>query len=908
MFSWRRVSALAALALTTAVASAQSLTGSFSGTVRDELGAVVPGASVEFAGNTGTLGTVSDEHGTFRFAALAPGLYTLTVRKPSFEPRIFEGLAVRVGAQLVLDVVVKVAGLEESLEVTEGTPVVDVASASTSNALSSDLLFNLPIGRDSGGVGLLNYTPGVNSYSAFGGGQGTANAILLDGVDTRESWGGFPWNFFNYNLIQEVEVQGIGAPAEYGGFTGAVVNTVTRSGGNHSSALVEARYSGAGLGSNNVSAETAGQNPALADPVLTKKLIDLTAQVSGPLVKDRFFYFVNFQHYERVDDPSGQVTRIRESEPRFNTKLTFQDGTNDNLSLMLQYDDFNLDGVPVYALFRSTDELTSTENGPEFVWNLQWRHVFGAKTFLEAKYVGWTSYDSFEPKVKKPGHYDGATGAYSVSAGQFFRQDLDRNQIGVTLSRHADDFLGTHDFKFGLEIGRGSQRDRFHYVDDIFYYDYGGAPYQAYGYTYDIRYRNKRDSVFAQDSWRVSPRLTLNLGLRFDWIRGGNDEIGDPYDTKCLGPRLGLAFDLSGDKTTVLKASWSRYYETAVASYYYRSLPGFSDYVVYDNTGSELVEIDRVPAVLYPVANEIRHPRTDELAAGVERAFGKDVRLGLTLVARWSGNFVNSVYPHARFTPVEVQNLLTAAPLTLYQWENREASQGNPLITNPDGLVYRDPTSAALGTADAYRHYQAAMLVLSRRFSGRWQAQASYVLSRAQGTVDNTGMDFSNVGLGSQFEQPSRALVNTDGLLSLDFRHEVKLLGTYQVPKVELALSAILRSQSGQTYTPVQRISGRTLGLAGGGVNVLLEPRGSRRLPSLTTLDLRAEKIFKVAGKHRLAVYADILNALNAGTPVVAQTQVPSIQIEGIEQPIEFGAPTRLPPARQVVLGARWSF
>src|SRR4029077_14816793 len=119
-----------------------------------------------------------------------------------------------------------------------------------------------------------------------------------------------------------------------------------------------------------------------------------------------------------------------------------------------QYDDFNLDGLPAYALFRSTDDLTSTENGPEFVWNLQWRHVFGANTFLEARYVGWTSHDSFEPKVKKPGHYDRATGAYSVSAGQFSRQDLDRNQIGLTLSRHADDFLGVHDFKFGLEIGR----------------------------------------------------------------------------------------------------------------------------------------------------------------------------------------------------------------------------------------------------------------------------------------------------------------------------------------------------------------------------------------------------------------------------------------------------------------------
>jgi hypothetical protein len=164
--------------------------------------------------------------------------------------------------------------------------------------------------------------------------------------------------------------------------------------------------------------------------------------------------------------------------------------------------------------------------------------------------------------------------------------------------------------------------------------------------------------------------------------------------------------------------------------------------------------------------------------------------------------------------------------------------------------------------------------------------------------VDNFNAADGNLGVGNPFEQPSRALVNSDGLLRLDYRHALKILGTYKVPRVDLTLSAVFRSESGLTYTPFQLVPGRRLGLAGGAVNVLLEPRGSRRVPASTLLDLRAEKVFTLGGKHRLGVYADALNVFNSGATLFAQSQVPSAHVPGIEQPVEFGAPNRLVPAR----------
>ena len=91
-------------------------------------------------------------------------------------------------------------------------------------------------------TGLLNYAPGINSSSAYGAQGSYGNALLLDGVDTRDPEGGSAWTFFNQNLIEEVQIGGLGAPAEYGGFTGAIINTVTKSGGNAFSGLFSMRY------------------------------------------------------------------------------------------------------------------------------------------------------------------------------------------------------------------------------------------------------------------------------------------------------------------------------------------------------------------------------------------------------------------------------------------------------------------------------------------------------------------------------------------------------------------------------------------------------------------------------------------------------------------------------------------
>jgi hypothetical protein len=267
-----------------------------------------------------------------------------------------------------------------------------------------------------------------------------------------------------------------------------------------------------------------------------------------------------------------------------------------------------------------------------------------------------------------------------------------------------------------------------------------------------------------------------------------------------------------------------------------------------------------------------------------------------------------SVLPSARWAPTTVTNGLTGQPLTVYSWINEDESDADRLHTNPDGFQYRDENGQVLGTAKAKRDYKAIMVVLSKRLSKRWQAQASYVYSKVEGTVDNAAS--SVFGYQRYFyETPTTAIVNSEGPLAFDRPHEVKIFATYQIPKIELAVNAYYRYVSGRTYAAYQRFSSSLINfpISSGGRSPYLEPFGSRRVEAESILDMRFEKSFKLSNRgDRFAVYVDVANAFNAGTVTRVVDRYPSLSIAGNSVDFE-GARTIIAP-RQVTLGARWSF
>jgi outer membrane receptor protein involved in Fe transport len=933
----RRITAYLAVLLLIAAAipvAAQSLTGSVDGVVKDEQGGALPGVSVTLTGKRGSQSTVTDAEGSYRFGGIDPGTYTVTAALSGFRTKRQENVVVAIGRQVPINVVLAVAGVTETVDVVGESPVVNPVSSATDNSLSQDMLFNLPIRPSNAATDLLNYLPGVNDGSAYGADGDTANGLLLDGVDTRDPEGGSAWTFFNYNIVEEVQVSGLGAPAEFGSFQGAVVNTVTKSGGNNYSGLFDVYYTKDSLQGDNISQSIIDENPSLADPAKDRQRLDLTAQLGGPIVKDKLFFFLSGERYHRDSDPSGPNTLRNEVSARINLKLNYQPSPNDSFMAMMQYDNYNITGRCGVPDALCTFDLTNKEDAPEWVWALQWRHVFGSRTFAEVKYNGWTGFYDLNPEVNEPGVFDGSTGLYSQSQGWYYYADRGRNQVNASISHYAEGF-GKHDLKFGVEIERSKVRSRYGYLG-LEYYDYTSyypsKQYLAYTYSYDTGGKNQRESAFVQDSWHVNDRLTINAGVRFDWVRGypayesANGSIGDSkvYDTKNWAPRLGFAYDLMGDGKTVLKGTYSQYYEGAFFWAYRSAVPGVSDYVGYSYDpagelcgpdGNCFTETSRSPSPLYHVDPDIKHPRVDEWTAGFERELARDVRLSVTGIFRQDKNLQGSVLPDARWAPTTVtissdgpDPSLNGKPLGVYTWVNPEDSNENYLLTNPDGYEYLSAAGSVLGTARAERKYKALMVVLDKRFSNRWQARVSYVLSSNKGTQDNTGFD--TYGSSTLYESASRALVNQYGPLTFSQNHEVKVYLTYQVPKIDVGLNAFWRYLSGWPYAPYQRFGTSSVNFpVRSGRQVFLEPRGDRRAPSMNSLDLRLEKIFRFGtGTDRVSVYADFQNVFNEGSITNVQTRYPNVSIAGFDEPVQFGGPTAVMPPRRILLGARWSF
>ena len=393
-FIWRLLFAAVMLAALTAPATAQRTTGEIIGKVTDDSGAVLPGVAITLRGAAiaGTPSTVTSETGVYRFPVLPPGTYEVEYALAGFGTLKREGIPIAVGSTVALDVVLKISTLEEAITVTGDTPVVSTATAQVSTSYNKEWVQNAPVRRFSY-FDLINSAPGVSQTSNVGsstaatslGSSTNENSYQIDGTEISST----PWP--NTDAVEEVEVLQLGASAEYGNVQGAVFNIVTRQGGNQVHGDGNIYFQNDALTGRNTTPSFDNNRPYHRE-----QWKDATAQISGPFIKDKFWYFLSFEYQRDWDSQPGVDPAFPSKSDSRRMFWKFNYSINDSNRLLAGYhDDFYW--IPGAASAFTAPSTISLSHGHNPTPNLVYTGVLSSRTLVEARFSGFWLQSSRDP-------------------------------------------------------------------------------------------------------------------------------------------------------------------------------------------------------------------------------------------------------------------------------------------------------------------------------------------------------------------------------------------------------------------------------------------------------------------------------------------------------------------------------
>ncbi|MDO8678390.1 MAG: TonB-dependent receptor [Acidobacteriota bacterium] len=585
------------------------------------------------------------------------------------------------------------------------------------------------------------------------------------------------------------------------------------------------------------------------------------------------------------------------TERKFITKLTSALSSAIRAEGYYEYGDLDVTGTNAGPLVRP--EALAIGNRAETMWNARLLWTLSSRAFLELRHGGHNATSYFGPPDNRlsgpPGHYDQLTGVTSINTLSV----SDWLSRPVTTGAHFTYFAGghpggNHEIRTGFEYEHARLRTFDGFVGGRAFLDYDGQPDKVDlwdGATY--RPTHSRNTFYAQDTWSATDRLTLNLGVRAGLYRGSVPGHQGAFSAHSLSPRIGGAWDVTGDHRTVLRAHYGRYHDQMVTSFY-----DFLDPLSQNpETVATVVGPNQfVDPFTYPTAAtaamdpDIRYPFVEEYLVGAERQLPWGIAAKAQYISRDFKDSIGFTDPSRIWQPVERIDpgpdgrrgtTDDGGPVTVFF--DQDPSRSAPLLTNPKG---------------AYRRYRGVQLIGSKRYAKATEFQASYTWSRTVGSYNNGTLSNAannDLGINGVFVNQNKAL-NAEGRTLQDFTHQVKILGTYRLsPWGGLNVSGVYRYHSGRPWA-------RTAGGFGSqtlGVGIYMEPWGSRELPAVNTLDLRLEKTWKPSQKlATLGVFADVFNVGNQGV---------ALRNTNVSGP-NFGVPAEWLEPRTLRAGVRLMF
>jgi hypothetical protein len=939
-------------------AQGQALDGIIEGVVRSEPDdAPVAGANVR-AFNAGTgyeRSVVTDAAGRYGLPLLPPGEYVVFVEATAFAGVSRTGIALRAGQVMTVEFALSSASFSETVQVTAELPAVEVGRTVQSNTYDERTVRAIPtVGRS-----ILDFfvlQPGVNAPPISSGGSGTGTPTTVygalglrqmnvDGVSNNLQ-GGARNLVISQEAVQEFQTV-TNFSAEFGRVAGGLQNAFTRSGSNvtHGSAYLFTRQ------------DWLSARPFLLAPSAPKpefQRYNYGATAGGPVMKDRSFYFASYERWSQdlpvVSTITPQNAALLGIPPtsigaytttfRAHT-LTARNDTQvaANHRVSFRYNYYHDRESPLNGGLISREVSTRFDENP-YSYTAQMVSVLSSRLVNEARFLyasrsisNGVSADPDAPNIDISG-----VGSFNGNANGTRRT----NEHGLHLVDSLTWTTGRHVLKAGFDLLPVSFRERTTNINGSFVFGglpavagvrgavtpldqfllaeqraidpATGRPYSYSRFTQSIgaeyfEAETFNQGYFVQDDFRLTDRLKLNLGVRYEYFgrppANPNPDLpltGEfPSDGNNIAPRVGFAFDPTGSGRTVIRGGAGLYYNVLVAQTYNTFLrsngrdvvninvtptsagaPAFSRSKILPPTGVSVISDVRA------MAEDFEDVQVASWFGTFEQELARDLALSLT----YQGNKASNL-PLARNV-----NLTPAGTLSdgrrLWSTQNRpDPRYGNVFI------------SSSIGE----QRYDGLVAVLTKRFSAGNSFQLSYHLSRANGTAFVN--DFTGFGVFTSPSDPLDAEVDR-GPSDFDMRNRFSATMLFE-PELALRGAAGMLLNGWHLSSRIIASDGfrfnATTGQDTNGDTIFNDrPSGQTYnaydLPGYVTVDMRFDRALPIGGGRTLELIVEAFNLANRLNPTnINRTWGPNATPNA-----SFNTPTGAETARQFQLAMRFSF
>ena len=929
--------ALAAIGATVLNAAAQQTAGNVNGRVLDQQQAAMPGVTVTGT-NTATgynRVATTDAEGAYHLTALPVGTYQLKVELSGFQSLTRE-ILVEVGANIDVNFELQVQSLSESVEVTAESPLIEASTSSVGGVVDTKRIESMPLnGRQFAnlaatipGVGLSFHSDPTKSTQyapQIGGGNGRNINYQIDGGDNNDDTVGGLLQLFPLEAIDQFNVITSRYKAEYGRSNGGVMNIVTKSGTNQNSGSWFTLFRDDSL---NAQTETEKRNDVEKQGY---RRWQYGGSFGGPIVKNKIHYFGAFERTQQDTFQSVNTQGLFPNEdgifalPYRETLVTVKGTATFNADNYLSVRYGRNENSQPYAVDPLTPPSGWGDSSNTFnSINANYNMVLGSAKLNEFIF----QYADFKNGIAPLSNDLRQTFPNGVGIGQNpntpqateqqkwqFRDDFSwyisgKGGIGHGLKVGAS---WIHEPRLFITFATAKGVPQFTHLDDTL--DGPIATVTLNDGFADADIPMEQYAFYVQDDWKLTSRLTLNIGLRYDYIDGYQiDQSTNPNfvkvqqagaagllagikglenfgktpkeDSDNWQPRIGVAFDLHGDGKDVIRGGWGIYQD-----------------VGYTNSNVLFPALDANGAFgpVFQVDDQdgIRNPDGSFFKVTDSLDNIRDQNQADPSALPLFGQFLDPrlEMPYTRQASIGWSHELTSTSVVMVDYVN---NQGRDLNTRPRLNVRTDPNSSvrrleflglqpnALGTRAASSYassdYQAMIVGFKRRMNKGFDLTGSYTLAKGHSTV-GTAVDELNVNNLQDatllYDDP-----RVDGPTSrTDARHSgtiagiFQLKGGFQLSPIFIFRSALpvsitegidLNRNSENNDIPVRAYAFDGLNSDGtakfkdiGECKTYNCGRGAKR----TQFNLRGSKRFTIHGSMAVEAIAEVFNLFNAKNP-----------------------------------------